>query len=142
MSYDYKEYKTVIALYSNIEQGVAVNVVGHLSLSLGSKSPESIMGRDVIIDKSGINHRGISKYPVIVTKVKQGTLRKAINSARSCESIIMIDYPNEMLTTGHDDDLNHAISNVLEENITYLGAIFFGKSHDVDQITGKFTLWK
>jgi hypothetical protein len=141
MSYNYKEYKTVAVLASNIDPGVALNVLGHLALSLGARAPKEMMGRDFLVDKSEVKHHGISKYPVIITKVKQGTVRRAIQEARLNSSILLIDYPKEMLSTGHDDELSVAINNVEEEKIEYLGALLFGKSVDVDKITGRFMLW-
>lgn len=40
------------------------------------------MGKKIITDKSGINHLGISKFPFIITKVKPGKLRNAIDNAK------------------------------------------------------------
>lgn len=47
-----------------------------------------------------------------------------------------------MLETGHDDELAEAIQNKEEEKIEYLGAVFYGDSRDIDEITGKFQLWR
>ena len=41
-----------------------------------------IMGKKIIKDKSGIEHLGISKFPFIITKVKPGKLRIAIDKAK------------------------------------------------------------
>lgn len=140
-TYNYREKKIVAVLSSNLEAGIALNVIGHLAISLGFHAQNGIMGRPKLIDASNIEHLGISKYPFIITKVKPGKLRKAIVEARANRNIIVADYPKEMLTTGHDDELLTEISKIHESEIEYLGAIFYGSTDEIDKITGRFTLW-
>lgn len=47
-----------------------------------------------------------------------------------------------MLTTGHDDELAKAIEEKEEEKFEYLGAVLYGNTKDIDEITGKFQLWR
>ena len=142
MGYNYKEFKTVAVLASQLESGIALNVLGHLSQTMGANMPKEALGREFLTDKTGIRHRGISKYPVIVTRVKSSTVRRTIQEARANPNIILAEFPKEMLDTGHDDELSAAISNIEEEQIEYLGALLFGKSEEIDRITGHFMLWK
>ncbi len=141
MDYDYREKKTVIVVRSDLETGVAMNVVGHLALTIGHGG-ENIMGRDVLMDASHIEHRGISRYPVIITKAKRSKIRGAIEKARNNTNIIFADYPMQMLETGHDDELAEALEKCPEPELEYLGAIFYGESREVDEITGKFSLYR
>jgi len=143
MTYDYKEKKTVAVLAANLEPGVALNVVGHLAISLGAYAEKDLMGRSKLVDASGVSHVGISKYPVIITKVKAGRVRQLIHEAKQHPNdILIIDYPEQMLTTGHDDELAEAISTTKEEEINYFGAILYGKSELINTLTGKFSLWR
>lgn len=142
MNYNYKEKKVTVVLASNLEAGVALNVLGHLTLAIGKYSEPEIMGRPKLVDKSGIEHLGISKYPVIVTKVKPGRLRRAIQEAREKQDILVADYPKEMLTTGHDDELAEAISAIPEDEMEYLGAVFYGDATQIDEVAGRFMLWR
>lgn len=141
MNYNYKDKKIVAVLASNLEIGIAFNVIGHLSISIGANIDKELMGKSPIVDKSGINHLGISKYPFIITKVKQSKIKRVIDEARENGNILIADYPKEMLTTGHDNELVEAISNIEEKNIEYLGVILCGSSEDINVITGKFQLW-
>ena len=142
MEYNYHEKKIVLVLFEKVEMGVALNICGHLSIALGALIEKSLLGRLEHTDASGIKHTGISKYPVIITKTKSGKLRNAINEARKNQAITMIDYPKDMLETGHDDELNSSISGKEEDQFEYLGAIFYGESSEVANITGKFSLWR
>lgn len=47
-----------------------------------------------------------------------------------------------MLETRTDEELVESISNKRNETLEYLGAIIYGDTKDVDEITGKFQLWR
>lgn len=138
----YEDKKIVGIIASNIEPAVALNVIGHLSISIGKYSESEIMGQTVIIDKSGIKHLGISQFPFIITKVKSGKLKTAIDTAKSNPKLLVADYPKDMLDTRTDEELVSSISSKENEKIEYLGAIIYGDTKDVDEITGKFQLWR
>ena len=99
------------------------------------------MGKKELIDNSGIGHLGISKFPFIVTKVKASKLKNTINVAKQNPNIMVADYPKEMLETRTDEELVEAISIKNEEKIEYLGAILYGNTEDINEITGRFQLW-
>jgi hypothetical protein len=141
MEYDYHERKIVGVLNSRLEAGIALNVLGHLAISIGYHATGH-MGRGSYKDKSGVTHQGISKYPVIITRVKEGTLRKAIESARLDKRILVADFPSQMLETGHDDELAASIADNDENQIIYFGALMYGPSEAIDAITRKFSLWR
>lgn len=141
MNYNYKDKKIVAILASNLEIGIAFNIIGHLSISIGANIDKGLMGKTPILDKRGIHHLGISKYPFITTKIKQSKIRSVIGEARENGNILIADYPKVMLTTGHDNELVEAISNIDEANIEYLGVILCGSSEDINAITGRFQLW-
>jgi hypothetical protein len=142
MTYNYKQKKIVAVLSSNLEAGIALNVIGHLAISIGAYSDEELMGRPYLLDASGINHAGIAKYPFVTTKANPTKLRKIIVEARLKEDILIADYPEQMLVTGHDDELAQSMSVVKEEEINYLGAIIYGNIDSVAELTGKLSLWR
>lgn len=142
MLYNYEQKKVVAVLASNLDIGVAFNVVGHLAISIGAYTEREIMGRSKLFDASGISHVGISKYPFIITKVKPGRLKKLIYDARKQKEIFIVDYPQQMLDTSHDDELAEALSLIEEENLNYLGVILYGDTEAIDKLTRNFTLWR
>lgn len=139
---NYEDKKIVGVIASNVEPGVALNVIGHLSISIGKYSESEIMGQPNIIDKSGVNHLGISQFPFIVTKVKAGKLKMAIDKAKENAKLLVADYPRDMLETRTDDELVKSINSKDNDKLEYLGAIIYGDTKDVDEITGKFQLWR
>ena len=139
---NYEDKKIVGIIASNVEPSVALNVIGHLSVSIGKYSDNEIMGKSTITDKSGINHLGISKFPFIITKVKPGKLKNAIDQAKQNPNLLVADYPKEMLETRTDDELVSSINSKENEKLEYLGAIIYGNTEDVNNITGKYQLWR
>ncbi|MGN1298416.1 MAG: DUF2000 domain-containing protein [Candidatus Scatovivens sp.] len=139
---NYEDKKIVGIIATNVDASVALNVIGHLAISIGKYSQDEIMGKPIITDKSNINHLGISQFPFIVTKVKASKLRKAIDQAKENPNLLVADYPKDMLDTRTDDELVASISNKENEQLEYLGAIIYGNTKDVNEITGKFQLWR
>ena len=138
----YEDKKIVGIIASNVEPSVALNVIGHLAISIGKYSNEEIMGKSVIIDKSGIKHLGISQFPFIITKVKAGKLKNAIDTAKNNPNLLVADYPRDMLDTRTDDELVKSINSKENNELEYLGAVIYGDTKEVDEITGKFQLWR
>ncbi len=139
---NYEDKKIVGIVASNVEPAVALNVIGHLAISIGKYSNDEIMGKPVIADKSGINHLGISQFPFIITKVKSGKLKTAIDLAKQNPNLLVADYPKDMLDTRTDDELVASINSKENDKLEYLGAIIYGNTTDVDKITGKYQLWR
>jgi hypothetical protein len=139
--YDYRARKIIIALAASLSPGEAVNIVGHLAVAAGAYVDDDLMGRRWLLDASGVQHTGISRYPVIVTKVKQNRLRRLLEDARKLKDLFIADYPEQMLSTGHDDELARELAAVSESDINYLGVLLCGGSAAVGELTGRFTLW-
>lgn len=138
---NYEDKKIVAILVTTVELPVALNVIGHLSISIGKYSNQDIMGEPILIDKSKIQHLGISRFPFIITKVKAGKLKMVIDKAKSNLNLLVADYPKEMLETRTDEELVHSIQEKENNQLEYLGAIIYDDTKDVNEITGKFQLW-
>ena len=139
---NYEDKKIVGIVASNVEPSIALNVIGHLAISIGKYSGKEKKRKNIITDKSGIEHLGISQFPFIITKVKSGKLKNAIELAKQNPNLMVADYPREMLETRTDNELVNSIESKENEKLEYLGAIIYGNTEDVDQITGKYQLWR
>ena len=139
---NYEDKKIVGIIASNVEPSIALNVIGHLAISIGKYSDAEIMGKPNITDKSGVNHLGISKFPFIITKVKPGKLKTTIDIAKNNPNLLVADYPRDMLDTKTDEELVDSINGKENDKLEYLGAVIYGNTQDVNEITGKFQLWR
>ncbi|WP_138679287.1 DUF2000 domain-containing protein [Candidatus Accumulibacter phosphatis] len=141
MDYDYRNRKTVIAIATELAPGIAGNVIGHLALAVGHRIAANDMGKHPLVDATGVEHSGISRYPVIVVTAKSARLRKLISEAREVGGLLLADYPEQMLSTGHDDELSTAIAGTPEGSFRYLGVALHGDTKQLQPLTGKFSLW-
>lgn len=139
---NYEDKKIVAILSTSVEPSIALNIIGHLAISIGKYSDKDIMGKKIITDKSGVDHLGISKFPFIITKVKSGKLRNAIDKAKMNPNLLVADYPKDMLDTRTDEELVESINSKENDKLEYMGAIIYGDTKDVNEITSKFQLWR
>jgi hypothetical protein len=142
VTYDYRAKKLVAVLAVNLSAGVALNVIGHMALAMGIQRGDELVERDHYLDASGVWHAGISRYPLIVARSGSGKLRRLIELARQQQDIHMVDFPETMLVTGHDDQLAAALASVKEGEINYLGALLYGDAVAVTSLTSRFSLWQ
>jgi len=140
MDYDYREKKSVLILNAKLKVGVALTVAAHLGTSMGFHGEEH-MGREWLSDKSGVRHRGLPRYPLMVFKAKVAQLREALNKARETPELLVIDCPSILLDTAGDDELATALEEMNEQDIDYMGILIHGSRDVVDSITGKLRPW-
>lgn len=138
---NYEDKKIVGIIATNVDAATALNVIGHLAVSIGKYSDAEIMGKKTLTDASGIDHLGISRFPFIVTKVKPSKLKAAIDKAKENKNLLVADYPRDMLETRTDEELVNSVASKENDNLEYLGAIIYGNTEEVNEITGKFQLW-
>lgn len=138
---NYEDKKIVGIIATNVDAATALNVIGHLAVSIGKYSDAEIMGKKTLTDASGVDHLGISRFPFIVTKVKPSKLKTAIDKAKENKNLLVADYPIDMLETRTDEELINSVASKENDNLEYLGAIIYGNTEDVNEITEKFQLW-
>ncbi len=141
MSYEYRERKIVCVVSDALLRWQAMNVVGHLAVSLGANKDAHLTGREVLVDASGVRHKGIARYGFIIKQGDSTRIRAVLERGRESESVAVFDFPREMLDTSHDDELHEAIAGKQESDLKYLGVLFYGLSADVDALTKEFGLW-
>lgn len=129
-------------LSNRIEPVTGLNVAAHLSLAIGARAPSELMGRTHLLDATGISHAGISRYAVVILMSSTQKVRRAVEDARNVTELTVADFPSEMLMTSHDDELASALESQPEPALEYLGVGAFGPSDMINDIFGRFSLWR
>lgn len=131
--------KLVIIVNKDIEIGVAMNAVGHVSLAIGA-----LLGKDAAFlqdyTDASSNVWPISGMPYIMLRGKSGEIRKAILSAKAA-SIQQIAF-TETMTGGTYEEQLERTSKVTQEDPVYYAAVLYGSWDQVSLITKKFSLFK
>lgn len=142
MTYEYKERKIVCIVSEHLETWQVANIVGHLGIALGARKDQHLMGKEVLLDSSGVVHKGIARYGFIIKKGNPKSISEVINKGRENKNILLLDFPREMLETHHDDELADALSKKETSEIEYLATLLYGRADDVNALTKEFPLWK
>lgn len=142
MVYNYKENKITAVLADGIEMWQALNVLGHMAVSLGANKDADLMGRDILTDKSGGKHLGIARYGFIIKKADMNSIKELVARAKNDPGVVTVDFPREMIETAHDDELAEAVAAKDSENFDYFGVLLYGPAAEVDKLTKQCNLWK
>lgn len=134
--------KISFILLAGLRSWQAVNVVGHLAISIGRYADQDIMGKNPILDADGLAHMGIAKFPVVALKAANQTeVRAVLEAARRTDRLLVADYPRQMLDTYSDEDLCAAMASAPESQLEYLGLAILGSAEAVRRLTGHLKLW-
>lgn len=134
------ENKLVAVLNKDVEPGVALNALAHISIGLGSHVGKPSLQLDNYKDASGNTYPNISKIPFIILRAKSGEIRKTIVSAKE-HNILHGVFLNTMTGGTYQDQLDRTAASD-EESLTYYGCVLFGNWATVSDITRKFSLWR
>lgn len=139
MSYNYKSKKIVAVISETLENWQSMNVLGHMAIALGANKDSELMGREVLIDQAGNSHVGIARFGFIIKKGTSGNISNLIDQARKIESLKIVDFSREMLDTRHDDELAESMAS--KTDFEYLGAVLYGDTETIDNLTKPFQLF-
>lgn len=132
--------KLVAVINQSCEPGTAMNALAHMSFGLGQLVDREKALLSDYLDANGISHPSISNMPFIILSANSNKIRHAVREAHH-KNLLCVDFINTMTGGTYVEQLTNT-RNTLEENLTYYGAVFFGASNDVTELTKKFSLWK
>lgn len=134
------ENKLVALVNKEIEIGVAMNAIAHMTLGLGSSISQEMLRLDNYQDKDGNIYPNISQMPFIVLRGTSNEIRKAVNAAKE-HNLKFGAFINTMTGGGYQEQLNNTLQKS-EQELIYYGAVLFGPWETVSLITKKFSLYK
>jgi hypothetical protein len=76
------ENKLVAIVNKDIEGGVAMNAIAHMTIGLGAQLNNALLRLNDYQDKEGNIYPNISQMPFIILRGKSGEIRKAVQNAK------------------------------------------------------------
>ena len=139
---DEREMRFVAVLRDNIEPGKIMNALGHMAAGLaGGFEKAKEMCFLQYTDKNKGIHPNISHYPFIVLKVDNSNQIRKIREEAKNKGIFFTDFTSTM-TIGSSADQVNATKETEEKDLDYFGICMFGKTSELKEFTGKFSLFK
>lgn len=134
------EHKLVAIVNKDIEVGVAMNAIAHMTLGLGAQIDKPLLRLNNYIDGENNVYPNISQIPFIILRAKSGEIRKVVQSAKA-ENIQFGIFTNTMTGGGYQEQLDNTRMTP-EADLIYYGAVLFGAWDTVTQITKKLSLYR
>lgn len=134
------ENKLVAVLNKDVEQGVVMNALAHMTIGLGANIGTGLLRLDTYVDNNNNSYPHISQIPFIILRGKNGEIRKTVSSARE-KNIAHTVFLNTMTGGTYVEQLERT-KNSSEEALIYYGCVLFGPWDMVSEMTRKLSLWK
>lgn len=135
------ENKLVAVVNKDIEVGVAMNAIAHMTIGLGAQLNKELLQLNDYQDKDGNTYPNISQMPFIILRGKHQEIRKAVFNAKESQDIHYGVFINTMTGGTYQEQLDNTALTA-EDNFIYYGSVFFGPWESVAQVTKKFSLYK
>jgi hypothetical protein len=139
---DENEYRFVAVLNKKIETGRLMNALGHMTAGLaGLVGKGSDMSFLEYRDKDGGLHPGISHFPFIVLAADNSNKVRTVRNEAIKRNIPYTDFTSTM-TLGTSREQVEATAATSEADLEYFGIVMFGKTFELKEFTGKFSLFR
>jgi len=134
------ENKLVAVLNKDVEPGVVLNALAHMTIGLGAEVGKPSLQLDNYTDVSGNVYPNISQIPFIILRAKSNEIRRTVNTAKEHKVLHGI-FLDTMTGGTYQEQLVRTAASP-EEALTYYGCVLFGDWATVSEMTRKFSLWK
>lgn len=139
---DENSKRFVAVLNKKVEIGKLMNALGHttagLSAEVGSIEEMCFINYE---DKDGGVHPSQSHYPFIVLSADNSNQIRKVRNEAMVRKIPFTDFSSTM-SIGTSQEQVDATANTAEVDLDYWGICLFGKTEELKEFTGKFSLFK
>jgi hypothetical protein len=133
-------YKLVAILNKDIDTGVAMNALAHMTLGLGSQVDKALLRLDTYVTQDGVSFPNISQMPFMILRGKSSEIRKAVMGAKDQQMQCGVFI--HTMTGGTYLEQIERTKGMQENDLTYYGVVIWGPWNEVSLLTKRFSLYK
>jgi hypothetical protein len=139
---DENSMRFIAILNKKVEFGRLLNALGHMTAGLaGGSGKAAEMYFLQYKDKEEGTHPNISHFPFIVLKADNSNKIRTVRNEAILRNIPFTDFTSTM-TVGTSQEQQDATYSTPEAELEYYGICLFGKTEELREFTGKFSLFK
>jgi hypothetical protein len=139
---DENSKRFIAVLNKKIESGHIMNALGHMTAGLvGGHEKIDEMCFLQYNDKNEGVHPNISHFPFIILKADNSNKIRTVRNECIARKIPFSDFTNTM-TIGTTQEQMDATKAVNEQDLEYYGIVMFGNTEELQEFTGKFSLYQ
>ncbi|CAE6948111.1 hypothetical protein ACOMICROBIO_LKFPLAJE_04141 [Vibrio sp. B1FIG11] len=138
---DENQKRFVAVISKKVEVGRAVNVLGHLSVSLANQLSDGDTVYTDYHDLDGNVHPNISHYPFIALRADNANKIRKLRQEALDKGIPFSDFTHTMVEGGSEIQ-QQTTKNTSEAELEYLGICLFGETETLRELTKKFSLYR
>ncbi|MCC2646665.1 MAG: hypothetical protein K0R02_730 [Rickettsiaceae bacterium] len=132
--------KFAAILNKDLEVGICMNAIAHMSLGLGAALGKGEALLDDYKDAEGNIYPNISRVPFIILRGKSNEIKKTIFCARESNLVYGI-FIDTMREGTYVEQIERTSLTKLDD-LNFIGCVIFGPKEKVSELTRKFSLWK
>jgi len=134
------ENKIVAVINKDIDTGVAMNALAHMTIGLGAQLDNERLRLNDYVDKDGNVYPNISQIPFIILRGKSSEIKKTVIAAQE-QGIQVGVFTDTMTGGGYQEQLDRTLQTP-QEQLVFYGAVLFGPWDAVSQITKRLSIYK
>lgn len=139
---DERSHRFIAVLNKKIPFGKLTNALGHMTAGISGKVADSEQLCFLEYkDKDDGSHPAISHFPFIVLAADNSNQIRKVRNEAIARGIAYNDFASSMMVGTSADQVNLTAATP-EAELEYYGICLFGKTEDLKEFTGKFSLFK
>lgn len=132
--------RLVAVVNKQIEPGIAMNALAHMSMGFGASLPGEVHLMDYE-SQEGFIYPNISKMPFIILSEKNSS-KMASLLAKAKEAGVRYTVFTNTMTEGTWEDQAERTRRAKAEDIVIYGLVLYGPQEIIREMTKKLSLWR
>jgi hypothetical protein len=132
--------KLVAIVNKQLEMGVAMNALSHMSLGMGAQLGAEELRLDDYVSADNNSYPCISQMPYIILQGRSVEIKKTYTQVveRDIKHVVFLDS----MTGGTYQDQLKRTKASNSDDLVYYGIVLYGPVEIVTELTRKFSLWQ